>query len=1638
MIEKKRKVEEAILKASQKNPELKITKARLLGKSFWDKSLKSIIFFFAFFAFLSLKENCHAENASNSVSRQKSDGAGSIVFDSSKLPLEDTESGKKTTDSENDQDSEENDEKAKSIFDYDFGDTNVEFLAEGYWKSTVSSTTTSTFGFGTTPALSLGTPVFTQNVDLSLWFMVNRKWYFGAAFAEEFDKNTVEAGYIGEGTLKSAKIANRGIIFPSIYSVSTAGYGIGGGDNQAPGFSINFKSENWQADATVRYDMLLEQEKNWYGKNQVSTTNIELSEWHTGSMFVLPTAEDITNVQGVYVESSTGTFKDSQGRKYKKLDSSQYLLSAANCTVYISKDAKAGKTNGKLPAVAFEFNSAGITKLNSNLGEFGTKSEPGSGFLGEIQKWFCTENVASYSYGKLTGNNRGGDSTGLETQGFFDRIDSEAVLFVQHPAGFSPFQVANRYDLGITKATDAKIASKTTEDSSASFSVQIADTDSTFTENDFFNTSHTYADVFLTESTASNASEDSTLVSPKVRFPFANTKPEIYLGFCTNEDLVLRIRSYTQVSRFEIGTNAVAGTVRVYKNNVLDAGATYNQDEGTITLSSGVGSGDHIRAVWSEDSESTEQGAIAVAAGFKYDFSNAFSLDLSAASRWALSAEKKYADDEDSAQGFVALASSAVYKKNNFEAKNTASVALENQNTTGNYRILGMDDDTAESSYLSKKAGISLPDGFAPVLVFTESGSSKTIELDAQKNGSVEPANGSTDSKISGYAISAEWNFSNISGTEDSPAWAATTISTPALKNKLSNATALSMAFKSLSSLTDVKVFLQLGVSGEEDFSYEDSLSLPTWKIFDSETKTSGDGAKITQKDDSEWEVVTVTLSNEDRSHINELQNYNARIIVTKNQDSQVSTGFLKVGPYEVEGITFQAVSENAETKNYQTKDSSLSNTKIKEFNSTTNYVQYFEWEYETEVEEDEIEFIRYFEDFDFSPYKKLNFFFKHSSSNSDFEFILERSGDSAKEAVYISILKEQLANFSTDSWHSLALDLQTHALKIDGQTISATVRSKSSVMPNRFKIRIKNYSPEAANFSIDELYFSENSPYFVFQDKAKIAYKKPGEILSIKNFSILKDFSIGLSGNASKTTSENSETLAQGNGEVSAVIMNLKVDLSAAKASENTGLTSGAHKISTEKPILNFLSASEEYNFLKDEESLEKTDSLKLDFSRIKFPFILESNFSSNSDEWSKNQAQNSKISFNSKYFEFLANGKTSQKLSDTENYETENYFSSYKQISALEFSKGESDASKRTVSLNSKASGKFDFLKLKPALAFSSDGTYKKTTATVFTDKTSFECTLPFSIQKNSFSLSWKKSTGGVKKTEAGGDYFSDADKLFAPLSEREWFLKAMPIYDLLSDNLASSVLADATMDSSSTESLYYSSNYAAVWKRNFFATKYDFFIPSSVKLNLTRDIKTASSVADSSQIKLTSSHAAANVFGSTGTIKKFDWYEQDEYTASLSAAVKLPRDTPDNFSVLLGSYVQAVFFITQKEYVKTGFEISFEDKYNWTGKSTFIWKRYGKITPLFSIIELFKPDLRHENHKLTRTDSLNFLATSSSSSSEITKKYKVDLNHELEIQVTKFISVNTSAGINYNATWDKIASLGASFSAGCTVKF
>ncbi len=1644
---KKRTVEKAILSIQEKNPDIPIKKARLFKKTL-------ILLLGTLLTAAGIGTPVQAGAQETAV--QAAGAAGITLVPVPPLPAE----------------------APVSLFNYTVADSAVDFFAEGYWESTVSGSASATFGFGNPLKVTFGTPVFSQKVDLSLWFMLNETWYFEAVFADGFEKNTVAAGYTGSGLLKEVRLANRNVVFPQTYPADDVQRGIGGGENQAPGVSFSFQGNKWQADAVIRYDMLAAREKTYSGLNEVADSSVSLAAWKRTSQFVLPSDQTAAAVADVFLEAADGAYRAPDGRTYRKLASSEYLLYPARAQLALLVKNGLLSADGDIPAVAVSFNSAAAkAQAEALLGNYGTpktavsQAVPGSGFLGNVQQFFGSAydadaervqpKVASYSFA---------GKSGTGTEGFFTDLSAGtesavSVLLLQHPAGFSPFSAAYRYDAGKTAPETATVVSASTGAASTAYAAQISEDTSAYG-----GTSYT-AELYRIRNASAR---DADALLPEIRFPAADEHPEYYLlppesqpsPSYDDGDPVLKLRTFTQSSRYEIGTKAVPGTVRVYKNGILDGGAGYDGETGTVTLSSPAGDFDTVRIVWYEENGDDKTGTVSAAAGFSYRPTDALETAASVTMRWPYSRDVRFADESKQLPGFAAAAGRIAYENGELSVRNTAAVSIETDNASGTYRILGMDDSVPSVTALTKKAASFPADGIIPVLT---AASGAPVLTESNKTSAADQE-GLRDAAITGYAAVCKYDFTAANQ------WIARNVDLGSAASQLASAQRFSIKMKDTGASADqYDVYLQLGVNADAAAEFDGS-AVPSWKI--SGTTMIDGGTNVitafvpgTAAAADGWQTVTVALTDSDRARLS--VHHDARIVIVARAAAAAAVeGTLLAGPYETVSPSFAAQApDGMETYVSQHKETVPG---TESFNSgTVNSVQSFQWKTDSaQTDTAQAAFTRYVAETDISKYRTLNLFMKYTPASGVsapdgtlVELVLDRPADDGgtpEEALRVTLGAEAL-DALRDGWQPVSVDLHTGEVSVGGAILTSGTSLRGSCdVPVRFTVFITVPQASAGKWDellIDELYLKDIPPDVAFTDTAEFSWKREGVLLQAGSVPILSDAALSASGTVSVSfPAEYPERLRSNfsgkiDGSAQFVGVNAAFD-AAGNSSRQNVLTAAGHSFtgSADSPVFKYLPFSETYRFDAAAGTVKKRNSLAVTLKPLHIPAEITAQAEASASAALLTQKIGGTAAFtvplgSSASYAVSAAASAAQNIQSAALsggtqalVDTGSYAAGWIDSTAFAFSAGDGSASYRKITLDTAQSVPLPFASFTPTLNAAITGTYKTAAETSFTDETTVEWLFPFKPGAHTVSLSWKKTTGSTAASAYGGNYRADAVNLTRALDANKRLLVVPPFYDLYSGTLADIVRNCAA--AGNAESAAYATSYGVSWKRPFSGTFADFYLPSNVSASFGREIKTAENDADVYVLKAGTGFTSFNNFGAYSKLRRFDWYEQDEYLFSATAAAQIPRDAPEAFAVKLASYLQINLYFTSGATLKTGAEIQFEKDSLLTGKVTAVWQRQGKMSPLTAAIALFVPESSLPPLVLTRSDSINVSVQHTQTESDTALTCKTAAEHKIDVRVGTYFSVVATLGgsVSYGGSTKsgKLITLGVTAGLGGKVTF
>ncbi len=1550
--EKKQAVEKAILKLSKKHPEIKVSKAR---------TLKAILTAVILTGFLS-PAKVNAQNIKD-------------------LPKQNTEEVPE----------ELSLEAPPTLFDFDINDENhVELTLDGFWEGRYEQNLDFTFGNKTAPAFSFSPPVFKQDVELYTLLMLNKHWYFEADFADEFKKNTVAAGYVGEGLIRSARLANRGITMPLGYSADFFGFSLSGGDNQAPGYCMHLASPSdiIQADFLLRYDMTSLKSAVFYGMNSVSDRKLPLSGFVCGREFRFPEGAEasLNMMKAVYIEAPDGNYKDRHGRKYRKLGSEEYLYLPLQNRLIIASDSLNSQTQNNRPAILITFsNSLDAAAL---IGACGSWNDNNS-FFGKLQTLF-------------------GKTYKLEdfVSRLYTEIDGNTAIVLQDSIGFSPFMCAQYYDTGSSQNSDISIISKTTE--LTKFEFDAVDIPEYYTSlfEDFFYEKHHLVRIIYNEDLPVNIDEETAAA-----FPFALVCPESYLNIENSKDLCILIRSYTPQNELNIGKNAAAGTVQIYKNGILLHNSSYDKNTGVISLGEAVTSTDKITVTWQEDNtENSGGGAAVLGAGIKATFLPCLSGDLIFTGRWPLypEATKKYISAGDNARnGFAALSTGITYERNGFELTEKTALSIKKENTTNGLIVvnsasplpqkyfIGQSDSqlTQEDSQLEHWCAVlELPEG------------TSTPSLTSRNHTDIHLAQGSLIKNSDTLLLT--------------------------LKPEI----AYSCTASELEQTIDV--YLILGIEKGNNFEGDELEYYPHWKLNDiSALKLS----------ENQWQTITLNITQAQQSKIN--TGSDARLLVIKKASDIAISGAIKFGAYEPIPRSI-----------YTQGDNSIAVKTYTEEYETDKYASVISWNSLEAKNKSGITASSFFEPSDLSGYKDLSwdFSFTTAAQTSFPVTLILDNGNDEEEALRLELNASVLKKYcGDDSYHKLKIETEPQNVYIDNNKLDFTQYNlilNSSIIPSRLLIKL-GYSPEqsfasSGKFCSGIITYEDSKLYVNLQNYTSAQYIKNGNILSIKTFPLIKDAELRVSSlqdlplnanNQSQASFSNSNQFSiKSDAKAKATISGITTQTELSFLKEK--LTFAGHELSTDSSVIPVVSTLDNYRFNLNSKEINKKNQFGLDFSRLSVPLKLS--YETAADDTLKTGKQNAKATLNyvqpiGEYqlglsSDFAVSQKTGSPLCTQQSLDQEQYFEKWAKITQEEFSQGKSDALNRNEDFKAELFGVIPatILTFSPKLSYGLGGKYSNAKETFFTDNVKAALLLPFSFDGKQLSLEISRNGGGTTKLNKEsslvqkGSYYEDADKVLSLQKDRYWFYTSIPFYEIFDNSLRDRISDE------------YSSKYEVQFSRRLFNSIQDLYIPSSISFAVTRDIKNQEpQLADVWQLKLVLTNTSINNFGRNSQHEIFGWFLQEEILSRLTGITRIPYNSnTSNILYQLNAYIQIMLYIQEKSILTSIFDITAANEPVWSLRSTFSWERPSQTSLITSAAYLLFPSSKAIGFEITRKDTFSIEAEKNHE--EVMQKYSI--NHSASIKFKEHYSVNGGIGAGFTNRSKHAQKLSLSFSLGAKAEF
>ena len=293
---------------------------------------------------------------------------------------------------------------------------------------------------------------------------------------------------------------------------------------------------------------------------------------------------------------------------------------------------------------------------------------------------------------------------------------------------------------------------------------------------------------------------------------------------------------------------------------------------------------------------------------------------------------------------------------------------------------------------------------------------------------------------------------------------------------------------------------------------------------------------------------------------------------------------------------------------------------------------------------------------------------------------------------------------------------------------------------------------------------------YCNIQNYASVKYQKDGNLISVNNFVLLKDFLIYADSTQSSGKLSSPDFSVNSNTGTSATISGIKtkVDLSLQKEK----IKSAGHTLSTDSEIIPYLSAEEKYYFDITSREIRKEDNFSLDLSKLRIP--VKTSHKTNTSDTLLHARQDSNTNFdftwkNEKYTAgFNSDITLSQKLNKSfclsEQNNISDYFSNWAKTSGIQFSTGMKDAVRRDSEMSAKIFGVIPVYQaeFKPQREYILSGAYKKPGNSLFTDKEKLSLTLPFALNGNALSFEISRTGSATNNLSSQDFIYTDGSYL------------------------------------------------------------------------------------------------------------------------------------------------------------------------------------------------------------------------------------------------------------------------------------
>ena len=593
--------------------------------------------------------------------------AGGAVEDASGTPEDDEDSGTR----------EENvdalrrivtDEAPPALASINIFDSDVSLFLSGFWKGSLTAKWgISTGPFGTSVAANDTPFLFTQEADLNLGLWIRERWFVEASFQEDYAINTYRAGYQGKPgeAVQYVGIGNKGLDFPEFPYLD-----LGGDSASSFGLYGRFGGGPLLAHTLVRWDDAVREERTFVGGRERTFSYLEVSAAMRGISFVLPD-ENISSEIMVYFEDGDGSVADDGGRRWREALPSEYAVSSRLGLVELrtSPDVRV--------AVAY---SGGYS-----MGDYSTHGT----FLGDVQVIFSEVDLKGYP-----------QPGGEPDKPAIISIGGRPSLVIYEKGTFSPFERQSRYNAPNSTSENVVLIDSSDGERIPGFDVGPLSETSFYSDLPLYVSEETGGLITLERRVYEIVRVDARADprGPLARWPLSldmDGKPwnyQVYLvaGESFTPDARLRFTNYGASTEYNIGSDVVPGSVKVLRAGLDDPNFSFDPSSGAVRLQTPATFNETIRISFLKRSSERRNGSFVVGLGAVYSGDEHFGAEGALGLRWNLAADS-FSEEGSSSPGTVGFGGKAVWSYQSLAADLRTGFAFVQPDTTGLYRIAGME-----------------------------------------------------------------------------------------------------------------------------------------------------------------------------------------------------------------------------------------------------------------------------------------------------------------------------------------------------------------------------------------------------------------------------------------------------------------------------------------------------------------------------------------------------------------------------------------------------------------------------------------------------------------------------------------------------------------------------------------------------------------------------------------------------------------------------------------------------------------------------------------------------------------------------------------------------------------------------------